>query len=339
MALFAAVAAAAAVTLPAAITPWQRGRYAVLSFSPAGAYTFNYSSGTTFSSTPGSLENVTAGSQTAGLTDPALGMYDELNLTVRGGGSLSVRYFPSMDAFVFVRAPPSVDPESPSSTGDSSFPTTWPSFSIVGHNASATRCLGWNDHYFFPGGISTSLLGCKSNGPLFLFEAPSYEIPPPPSAAMVLSALSHFTSNQVVNCPSTRGHTNDSSLCALGVSGAVGQCKRCARYSTSALMLARPSLQRSIRAFGSAVRQAHNTTRLRGSGVNQLSAWNDNQAACECCCPHPRYPSRVHGALTMAVLTKLLAEFTSAGFAVCAQTAGGRWAQTRRCGASPRTST
>jgi len=63
------------------------------------------------------------------------------------------------------------------------------------------------------------------------------------------------------------------------VSGAYGQCHKCALYESSSLLLARPSLQRSIRAFGAMVRQAHNTTRLRGPGVNQLSQWNDNQAA------------------------------------------------------------
>ena len=106
-------------------------------------------------------------------------------------------------------------------------------------------------------GISTSLSGCKSNGPLFLFEAPSYEIPPPPSAAMVLSALSHFTSNQAVNCPRPKkgAHGVPIDSCTLGVSGAVGQCKACRQYSTSALMLARPSLQRSIRAFGSGLQK------------------------------------------------------------------------------------
>jgi len=68
-------------------------------------------------------------------------------------------------------------------------------------NTSATRCLGWNDHYFFPGGLATDLKGCKSNGPLFLFDAPVQTIPPPASTSMVLSALTKFTSNQVVNCP------------------------------------------------------------------------------------------------------------------------------------------
>ena len=259
----------------ASAAPWARGQHAVLSFDGSGGYSFNFTAGTTFASTPGSLVNLTASKATDGLTDPALGGYDELNLTVGNSGVLSVRFFAGLDAFVFVRAP-APDPEHAAA-----FPAVWPSFSIAGHNDSATRCLGWDDHYFFPGGISTSLSGCKSNGPLFLFEAPSYDIPPPPSAAMVLSALSHFTSNQAVNCPPAKKGEHNVSLdsCTLGVSGAVGQCKKCRQYSTSALMLARPSLQRSIRAFGSVVRQKHATKRLRGVGVNQLSAWNDNQAA------------------------------------------------------------
>ena len=179
MVLLLLASAAAAMTPATVMNPWSRGQHATLCFSSNGAYTFNFSAGTTFTSTPGSLANVTAEKATNGLVDPALGRYDELNLTVGVSGVLSVRYFARLDAFVFVRAPLNQDPEHPIT-----FPDTFPSFSIVGHNDSATRCLGWNDHYFFPGGISTSLAGCKSNGPLFLFEAPSYAIPPSPSAAI-----------------------------------------------------------------------------------------------------------------------------------------------------------
>jgi hypothetical protein len=50
-------------------------------------------------------------------------------------------------------------------------------------------------------------------------------------------------------------------------------------FRTEALLMARPALQRTIRAFGSFLRQYHGTTRNRGSGVTELSAWNDNQAA------------------------------------------------------------
>ena len=50
-------------------------------------------------------------------------------------------------------------------------------------------------------------------------------------------------------------------------------------FRTEAILLARPVLQRTIRAFGSFLRQYHNTHRKRASAVTELSAWNDNQAA------------------------------------------------------------
>ena len=42
--------------------------------------------------------------------------------------------------------------------------------------------------------------------------------------------------------------------------------------------MARPGLTRATRAFSSMLRQNHNTTRNRGTAVNELSYWNDNQA-------------------------------------------------------------
>jgi hypothetical protein len=84
--LFTAPAAAAAA-------PWARGQHAVLSFDGSGGYSFNFTAGTTFASTPGSLANQTASKATDGLTDPALGGYDELNLTVGNSQGATDRGF------------------------------------------------------------------------------------------------------------------------------------------------------------------------------------------------------------------------------------------------------
>ena len=96
---------------------------------------------------------------------------------------------------------------------------------------------------------------------------------------MVISPLSHFSSNFVVNCPAGKGPPSDPSKCTLGVNAVMNpKCKQCYLFPTQSLMLARPALQRCLRAFSSAVRQAHNTSRNRGPGVSVLSYWNDNQA-------------------------------------------------------------
>ena len=44
------------------------------------------------------------------------------------------------------------------------------------------------------------------------------------------------------------------------------------------LLLARPGINRAVRAWGSAMRQRYNTTRSRGAATTGLSYWDDNQA-------------------------------------------------------------
>jgi hypothetical protein len=131
-------------------------------------------------------------------------------------------------------------------------------------------------------------VGCSSGGPLFLFDPPP-PAPALPVPAMVLSPLSHFSSNQVVNCPPHNPKLGppDISLCALGVdaSAECGRSAHCQFFETEALVMARPGLTRTTRAFSSILRQNHNTTRNRGPAVEQLSYWNDNQAGyvSKCC--------------------------------------------------------
>ena len=76
--------------------------------------------------------------------DPRLGAYSQYTISFGEAGSLAVQYFLSPDAFIFKRFPNT--PE---------LPSAWPSFSIVGDDApgsqNVTRCLSWDEHYFFPG--------------------------------------------------------------------------------------------------------------------------------------------------------------------------------------------
>jgi len=60
----------------------------------------------------------------------------------------------------------------------------------------------------------------------------------------VLTAMSQFTSNQVVNCPIRGKNSNVTGVadCTLGVSAGIGLCKKCRGYPSSSLLLARPGL-------------------------------------------------------------------------------------------------
>ena len=136
---------------------WSRGGYGRLAFSADYAsYAWSYPGSLVLKSYPGSLNNVTAVATSNG-TDAALGAFDELALTLGGAaaaanggggggdddGELAVRYFAATDAFVFLRRPRAA-----------ALPAVWPDFTLVGTNASAddaTRCVQWEERYFFPG--------------------------------------------------------------------------------------------------------------------------------------------------------------------------------------------
>lgn len=261
----------------ASAASWNKGEYSKLSVAADGrSYTFSFGT-TVLTSHPDSLANATGPGMVATGADAQLGAYEQLSIPFHGG-ALAVRYFTAMDAFVFVRLPkPATDPEG----GPPVLPTVWPKFSVADQPRNHTRCLGWSEHYFYPGGIATDILGCSSGGPLFLFDPPPLA-PALPVPAMVLSPLSHFSSNQVVNCPPHNPKLGppDISLCALGVdaSAECGRSTHCQFFETEALVMARPGLTRATRAFGSILRLNHNTTRNRGPAVKELSYWNDNQA-------------------------------------------------------------
>lgn len=254
---------------------WTRGSFGVLSLSYGGGassdgYTFTFGSGR-FLSTPGSLSNATAWSESSGVD--YLGSYDMLTGTWGSAGALSLRYYESLDAFVFSRGPIGQD---------SSLPTSWPSFEIMTQPENAWRCIGWGERFFFPGemGGGQDLSDCGSGGPLFIHDrdGDTQSLPFLPRATFALTPLSHFTSNAVGSvCPTK--NSPPSADCAVRVDAAAYGCgTRCAWFNTSALLLARPGLMRGMRATGSILRKAMNATRTRGAGVNKLSAWFDNQS-------------------------------------------------------------
>jgi hypothetical protein len=100
---------------------------------------------------------------------------------------------------------------------------------------------------------------CSSGGPLFFFQAGDVG-----GEALALSAITHFSSQAVVNCPRIgKGQKPPAPSCSLGVSAAVNiGCKdKCLRFATSSMLLARPGITRTARAFGAALRRFHNTSR------------------------------------------------------------------------------
>jgi hypothetical protein len=260
---------------------WQQGDYGQLLIdTAANAYTFRFGN-STFASSPGSLAAVTSWQLGANGSSP-LGAYTAATATLPAG-ALSVRFYPALDAFEFVRSPAAGAPPPPAA---GALPTLWPSFAVADQPAGASRCLHWGEHYFFPGAVGggASLADCgqDAGGPLFVFEAASQALPYAPRPALGLTPLSHFTRAGVSVCPKP---TSPLASCALGVDAAaaagcaapVGRA-RCAAAANSALLLARPGLVRATRAVGALLRTAWNATRARSLAVGALSAWFDNQA-------------------------------------------------------------
>ena len=279
---------------------WSRGSYGKLAFAADHAsYSWSYGAKTlhSFAGLLSNMTGITTSSASAGL-----GTYDELELhfgepsSSTYDGSLAVMYFARIDAFVFERRPKTLH-----------LPALWPALSIAGTGTNATpstldtRCLGWSEHYFFPGELQPrmahthpgpyDLRQCGSGGPLFVFGVGAES-----GHAFALSPINNFTTQSVYNGPPAAAAAAQAQAqtpppaapkplppvddFALGVRAGTGSCgSRCMLFRSSVALLARPGLTRAIRAFGSVLRQHHNTTRSRGPGVTQLSYWNDNQAA------------------------------------------------------------
>ena len=253
-----------ALLLPHACAAWtQGGSYANLTFAEDGkSFVFAYGS-SAFRSFPGLLANLSAAPTTTTGTDPALGSYSELTLPFAADGELAVRYFTADDAFVFIRRPKTA-----------ALPSLWPAFSIADRmDDPLLRCLGWQEHYFFPGSVmprnhtgdhNADIRMCDSGGPLFTFQAEDA------GDSLALSPISHFSSQGVINCPPVdkelpKGSKAPPESCSLGVSAAINTgCKaKCLLFETQSALLARPGITRTTRAFGATFRRFHSTTRSR----------------------------------------------------------------------------
>ena len=141
-------------------------------------------------------------------------------------------------------------------------PPGFPDFTVADPAvAKALRCIGWEDIAFAPATRAPSLATCQSDGPILAFHDDGTRNRP----TFVFSALDHFTTN--VPAPS-----------ATGITVATQGAPIPAGTSMATLLLARPSINRAMRAWGSAMRQRYNTTRNRGPATTGLSYWDDNQA-------------------------------------------------------------
>ena len=186
---------------------WSKGG---LTFSAAcgDSYQFVYG-GSTLDSTPTKSKPSSCSSRSSRL--PALGGYDEYTMHYGTDGDLFVRYFESMEAFVFGRAPRTA-----------ALQTSWPTFATSSVAPNSTGCIGWDEKYFFPGSMASgNLQQCSSGGPLVLFERvdgraqnnkkagaagrlqqqqhSSLPRSSTTAAAVALSPLTHFSSAKIHN--------------------------------------------------------------------------------------------------------------------------------------------
>lgn len=116
-----------------------------------------------------------------------------------------------------------------------------------------------------PRGYQNELSKCStSDGPMVLVSNSSLDL-----SSVVLSAASHFTAYHPSVAPNKDGSVL--SMSPLPKNAPAGTV-------FTSVLLARPHLTRAYQAWGSFQRQLHTTVRARGSGVSQLSYWDDNEA-------------------------------------------------------------
>lgn len=115
----------------------------------------------------------TATTASPGGTDPFLGPYDEIILPAGKAGNFAVRWFTELDTFLFDRRPapqspdvlPAAAPPANTPVLDRTFPTFDDLGPVLGGNQSVS-CMGWSNHYFYPGGVADSVASCQSDGPV-----------------------------------------------------------------------------------------------------------------------------------------------------------------------------
>jgi hypothetical protein len=247
--------------------PWTRGRYAKFTLNADMGYTVTYQVHPTGGSytidqtlhSHTAMAPLSSSLQPIEGTDPLLGDWDGVST-----GDYAVKYYERMDAFTFSRTLAGDGHDSPVST----FPAL-----VVGNGtgSSINSCIAYQHTNFLAGGLSTSLNGCsKNDGPLMLFNNDSSKL-----ETLVVSGADHFTTHtwgaSVLDSGSSPSPapTNEFIL----TDSVVGMNTVPKGTVLTTVMLARPRLARALAAWGSFLRQAHNTTRSRGSALSRLSYW------------------------------------------------------------------
>ena len=225
--------------------PWTAGSYAIFSVDASLNFTLTLKSGAVLASAA-PVSGASSIAKAISGSDAMLGDWEGLSI----GDAHTIKWYKRLDAFTFGTA-----------IGGSVFPE------LSSRAPSAT----------------------KSDGPLLLFENATTRGTPGPVETVVLSAADHFT----VQFPALAGSWDkpaDSLFDAADLGGALLGVRPQiegtppAGTTLTALLLARPDLTRAYRGWGSFLRQAHNTTRHRGSGLGKLSCVCPLLPAVVCCC-------------------------------------------------------
>lgn len=213
-----------------------------------------------------------------------LGTFEEFLL-----GSCSVRYYCSLDAFVFKR-------EYDGSTREPLWPQLAPPTALP-----SMRAVGWNATYMLKGNAFKAWdtevqMPTKqySNGPLFLFsnDAPNLNtlaISAIDFPSINTPTLTRNGSRRELAMTARRGpfpnpHTQDTPVFDASTVPA--------HTAMRTLLLCRPGLKRATMAWGAVMRMYHNSTRNRGSSVTQLSYWADNAAGYSFWSARRQYPKK-----------------------------------------------
>ena len=221
-----------------------------------------------------------------------LGEYQQLAVSSEDI-TLTVRYYPRADAFVFSRLQKRVLLPWPRFQFTRQVDSSWGAMSwtsggamVTGEPAASLRT--WAAAH--PAGTENATLHGSPGGfggPVVLWHKSNVtanQEAPLPEPVIAMAALDHWDSNQLLMSKESatyrdgcdeEGPGDDcwlaAGVAALSIVPATG-------VQMSTVLLGRPGLQRATRALGSVLRNVHNSTRLRDANVETLSYWSDNAA-------------------------------------------------------------
>ena len=228
-----------------------------------------------------------------------LGDYQQLAVYLQGRSSdgnnrtLTVRYYPRADAFVFSRLQKRELLPWPrfqfSQDVDSSWGAmSWTAGGAMVTGAPAPSLRTWAASHP-PGAENATLHGQPGGfgGPVLLWHKSNTtagEAAPIPEPVVAMSALDHWDSNQLLMSKASATYRDScdqegqSDDCWLAAGVAALSIVPASGVRMSTVVLGRPGLQRAARALGSILRNEYNSTRLRDANVEALSYWSDNAA-------------------------------------------------------------